>query len=305
MMSAAEVAGDMMCCAACGVGEVDDIKLTACDDCKSIRYCSDECQRDHRLKHKKACKKRAAELRDEILFKQPESSHLGDCPICFLPLSLDQKKSGLMACCSKLICRGCIYANAIREMEQKIESKCPFCRHPAPKSKEEADRNRMKRVKANDPVALREEGMRRLYEGDYKSAFEYLSKAAVFGDVEAHFELSVMYQKGEGVEMDEKIVLHHSEQAAISGHPMARRILGSIEYENGNHERAVKHFIIAAKLGDDNSLDILKKGYKEGFVSKEDFAAALRGHQSAVDATKSPQRQAANTEEVMKQMICV
>jgi TPR repeat protein len=163
----------------------------------------------------------------------------------------------------------------------------------------------MKRVKANDPVALREEGMRRLYEGDYKSAFEYLSKAAVFGDVEAHFELSVMYQKGEGVERDEKIVLHHSEQAAISGHPMARRILGSIEYENGNHERAVKHFIIAAKLGDDNSLDILKKGYKEGFVSKEDFAAALRGHQSAVDATKSPQRQAANTEEVMKQMICV
>jgi hypothetical protein len=28
-----------------------------------------------------------------------------------------------------------------------------------------------------------------------------------------------------------------------------------------------------------------------GFVSKEDFAAALRGHQAAVDATKSPQRE--------------
>ena len=32
---------------------------------------------------------------------------------------------------------------------------------------------------------------------------------------------------------------------------------------------------------------------KRGFVKKEDFAAALRGHQAAVDATKSPQRQAA------------
>jgi hypothetical protein len=39
-----------------------------------------------------ACKKRAAELRDEILFKQPENTHLGDCPICFLPLSLDLEK---------------------------------------------------------------------------------------------------------------------------------------------------------------------------------------------------------------------
>jgi hypothetical protein len=30
-----------------------------------------------------------------------------------------------------------------------------------------------------------------------------------------------------------------------------------------------------------------------GVVSKEDYAAALRGHQAAVDATKSEQRDAA------------
>ncbi len=55
----------------------------------------------------------------------------------------------------------------------------------------------------------------------------------------------------------------------------------------------MKHWIIAAKLGYDGSLNAIKEGYKEGFVSKEDFAAALRGHQSAVDATKSPQREVA------------
>jgi hypothetical protein len=228
-----------------------------------------------------------AELRDEILLKQPESSCYGDCPICFLPLSLDITKSNMTACCSKMICIGCSYANLIRQLEQKIERKCPFCRHPAPKSEEETVRIRMKRVEANDPVALREEGKGRLHEGDYKSAFEYLSKAAVFGDVEAHYELSVMYQNGEGVERDEKIVLHHSEQAAIGGHPNARRILGAIEYENGRHERA----IIAANLGHDRSLDVLKDCFKVGLVSKEDFAAALRSHQAAVDATKSPQRE--------------
>jgi hypothetical protein len=281
----------VMCCASCGVGEVDGIKLKACDGCKSVRYCSDECQMDHRSQHDRECKKRAAELRDEILFQQPESSYLIDCPICFLPLSLDPKKSSPIACCSKIICVGCDYANLIREREQKIEIKCPFRRHPTAKSKEEATQNRMKRVEANDPVALREVGKRRYNEGDYKSAFEYWIKAAELGDVAAHYNLSVMYRNGEGVEKDEKKKVYHLEVAAIGGHDFARYYLGAIEYENGRYERAFKHCMIAAALGDDDSLDALKKGYKEGYVSKEDFAAALRAHQAAVDATKSPQRE--------------
>ncbi len=34
--------------------------------------------------------------------------------------------------------------------------------------------------------------------------------------------------------------------------------------------------------------------YKDGDISKEEFAAALRAHQAAVDTTKSPQREAAD-----------
>ena len=69
--------------------------------------------------------------------------------------------------------------------------------------------------------------------------------------------------------------------------------LGCVEGDNGRHERAVKHFIIAANLGHDVALKTLKENFARGFVSKEDFAAALRAHQAAVDATKSPQREAA------------
>jgi tetratricopeptide (TPR) repeat protein len=283
----------MLRCAACGVAQVDDIKLKKCAACGSVRYCGDKCQKDHRSKHKKACKKWAAELRDEILFKQPEGTHLGDCPICLLPLSLDNIKSIVTECCSKMICYGCHYANVIREMEQKIEHKCPFCRHPRPKSEEEADRNRMKRIEKNDPVALREVGATRYKEGDYRSAFEYWTNSAELGDVDAHFNLSIMYKKGEGVEKDEKKKVYHLEVAAIGGHPIARYNLGSAEWENGRLDRAVKHLIIAANLGHDQSLETLKKIYKAGLTSKEDFAAALRGHQSAVDATKSPQREVA------------
>ena len=87
--------------------------------------------------------------------------------------------------------------------------------------------------------------------------------------------------------------MYHLEQAAIGGHPIARHNLGCKEKKNGRVDRAIQHMIIAAKLGCDSSLDALKDGFRGGLVSKEDFAAALRVHQAAVDATKSPQREAA------------
>ena len=91
------------CCASCGVAGVDDIELKECDNCDLVRYCSDACRELHRPEHAGKCRKQAAELRDEILFKQPGSNHFGDCPICCLPLSIDNTKSSLVGCCSKII----------------------------------------------------------------------------------------------------------------------------------------------------------------------------------------------------------
>jgi len=290
----------MMCCAACGIAGVDDIKLKKCTACYLVRYCSIKCQRDHRPQHKKECKKRAAELRDEILFKQPERSHLGECPICCLRLPLGQEKSTMMPCCSKFICNGCEYANSIYELEGCLQRKCPFCRHPVPDSEEETKRNMMKRVEANDPVAMRQMGGMRRREGDYDGAFEYWSEAAGLGDVGAHYQLSVVYREGLGAEKDKKKELHHLEEAAIGGELNARHNLGCVEGNNGRTERAMKHHIIAANMGHDGSLDALKLCYRDGLISKEVFAAALRGHQTAVDAMKSPQRKVA--EEALQRM---
>jgi TPR repeat protein len=85
------------------------------------------------------------------------------------------------------------------------------------------------------------------------------------------------------------------EEAAIGGHHVARFNLGCYEQRQSNYDRAIKHFIIAAKLGDDGTLALeeLKQGFQMGVVSKEDYEVALRGHQAAVDATKSEQRDAA------------
>ena len=289
----------MLMCTSCGItAEVDDVKLKNCNDCDLVRYCSIKCQKEHRPKHKRACKKRAAELRDELLFKQPDSSHHGDCPICCLPLQLDPKKSTMTGCCSKLICNGCDHANNIREWEERRDPLCPFCRKPTAETAEEFDKQNMKRIEANDPVAMNQWGGDQYDKGDYQSALTYFTRAAELGYVEAHFELSNMYRDGHGVEKDEGKETFHLEEAAIGGLPRARYKLGIGEWNNGKTERAVKHWIIAATQGDDDSINELMDVFREedGMVSKDDLAAALRAHQDAVDSAKSPQREAAEEE---------
>jgi len=210
-----------MCCASCGIKASDDIKLQKCTAYNLVKYCGVKCQREHRSQHERECKKRVAELRDEILFRQPESTNDGDCPICFLPLPIDQQKQKstatiILAFCSQAICDGCFYANRMREIEQSLQHRCPFCRHPAGKTKEawkeENKKGRMKRVEANDPVAMRELGSRYYDEWDYGSAIKYWRKAAELGDVVAHYQMSVMYWEGKGVQKkDTKKSIYHAE----------------------------------------------------------------------------------------------
>ncbi len=168
---------DMMCCASCGKAEVDNIKLKICTACKLLKYCSAQCQKNHRPLHKKACRQRAAEIRDDKLFQLPDGTHLDECPICCLPLPLDKNKSSISSCCCKRICNGCDYANQKREAEEGLEHKCPYCREPMPDTEEECDQNTMKRAKANDPAALNCLGDKYHDEGDYEKAFDYYRKA--------------------------------------------------------------------------------------------------------------------------------
>jgi tetratricopeptide (TPR) repeat protein len=295
MSSEEEAAAAVDMCACCGIGAVDDVKLKKCA-CDLVKYCSDGCRELDRPEHAGVCRKRLAEIHNDNLLKQPNSSHLGECPICFLPLSLDMTKSVFMSCCSKMICLGCNIANQKREIEGGLQHRCAFCREPLAKTKEESNKRMMKRIKKNDPVAMCRMGKMRHKEGDYETAFKYYTKAAEMGDAAAHYNLSGMYYDGEGVEKDVKKYKYHLEEAAIAGHPEARHNLGCEELDYNRFERAKKHFIFAANLGDHDSLEALRRIYANGFASKEDYAGALRGYQAAVQATKSPERERAEEE---------
>ncbi len=86
------------------------------------------------------------------------------------------------------------------------------------------------------------------------------------------------YHRGDiDIEKDKKIKqIYHSEQAAIAGHPDARYNLGCIEGGNdGKMDRAVKHWIIAAKLGCVRSVDKLKLCYRKGSQSTKKILLQL------------------------------
>ena len=116
----------------------------------------------------------------------------------------------------------------------------------------------------------------------------------------AHFLLCASYALGQGVEMNEKKKLYHMEKAAINGHVKARFNLGIHEWnlgvnegKEGSFDRAARHFIIAANFGCIKSLEKLKECYENGYASKDEYSIALRAYQNALDAMKSPQRDAA------------
>ena len=187
------------------------------------------------------------------------------------------------------MCDGCDYA----DFKSSGNNNCAFCREPAVDGDEEHDKRVMERVEVNDPAALNQMGAIHYQEGDYDKAFEYFKEAAELGDSRAHYQLGFMYGDGEGVEKDVEKGIHHWEKAAIGGHPVARHNLAYHEEKNGNTERAVKHLIIAANLGLEESMKELWKIYSAGNITKEELDVTLRGHQAAIDATKSAQRDAA------------
>ena len=94
-------------CANCGKHESDTVKLKNCTACRLVKYCGVDCQRAHRKLHKKACKQRVAELKDEQLYSQGLERPEGDfCPICTLPIPFRMNENSLsMTCCMKRIGR--------------------------------------------------------------------------------------------------------------------------------------------------------------------------------------------------------
>ena len=204
-------------------------------------------------------------ISDDELFKQPPLNE--DCPICLLCLPLLASGSVYKSCCGKMICCGCDYAPVYDNLGNEIiEEKCPFCRTPTHKSDEEYNERLQKRVEVGDAEAIFTLGCiyRNGEDGfpqDVVKSLELFVRAGDLGCAKAYCNVGYAYDFGHGVERDTKKGTQYYKLAAIGGEPMARYNLGNNELREGNMNRALKHFMIAAGGGYDNSLTRIQTLY--------------------------------------------
>ena len=258
-----------------------------------VKYCNAACKKKHRSKHKKQCERRVAELHDEALFK--EYPRRDDCPICFLPLPLEEDQVTFHACCGKVVCAGCIY-DIFKEASGRGKiGLCAFCREPNPTTDEEEYEWIKKLVDADNAYAFYtlggcyDRGVMGMPQ-DFAKANELWLRSGELGCHAAYYNLGYSFENGDGVEVDKKKAIHFWELGAMNGNVIARHNLGCEEVGAGNHNRACKHFILAAKAGYKKSLNRVKAGFMDGIVTKEEYANTLRAYQSRQDELKSDGR---------------
>jgi len=267
-----------------------------------VKYCNAVCKKVHKKKHKKECEEyirlaaeRAAKLHDEKLFEQPPPKE--DCPICFERLpTLIQGSSKYQTCCGKVICSACVLAPVYDNHGNKVaEEKCPFCRTLRPTSDEEILKRIEKRVEVGDAQAIFGLGIHHRdgrfgFKQDYNKALELFHRAGELGDAIACTSIGALYNDGQGVKVDKKKAIHYYELAAMKGDDVSRFNLAVIEERKGNWDRALKHHMIAVRVGYSDSLDYIKKWYSYGLVTKDDYTKALKAYQEYLAEIKSVQR---------------
>lgn len=236
-----------------------------------------------------ATKSGAAETSEEDLFKDPPPPE--ECPICLLTLPIMGTGQKYQACCGKLLCMGCIYAFQSKNNRRV----CPMCDAPEPTAHAQAIKMIKKRVALDDTYAIHQlghfynDGSMGLPQASKKAVNLWL-RAAELGLPRAHYSVGNAYCDGKGVEKNLAKAKNYWELSAVGGNVFARHKLGQLDCAV-DMDRAMRHFMIAAAAGYDDSLRQIKEAFKCGHATKDDFAKALRAHKEAKDAMRTDERE--------------
>ena len=224
-----------------------------------------------------------------------ERAEGGACTLCYLYIGFPMSRHSRMSfCCMKRVCNGCILA----ARQRGLLVACPFCRTPF--TDDEASQLAMirKRVDKGDAEAFYQLGGI-YYQGrlglakNVPRAIKLWTEAPELGSIDAQAALGLVYYYGDGVEEDKPRGIRLWQHAAMKGHVTSRHNLGAIEFQEGNYELAVQHWMISAKMGLEKSLNRIQEMFKAGQATKAQYTEALLGYRDAVEETKSPQREEA------------
>ena len=249
---------------------------------------------------------------DEDLFKLPPKE---ECPVCLLPMPNESSYIGYVSCCGNVICAGCdikesairLWTNEKREAKNpplpRIEATCPLCRTERVITDKLHYRRLRKRMDLNDNKAFYKMGSN--YEAgaiglpkDLDKAIEHFLRAVELGSANACWSLALLYLKGEvklksWLENPSKKIpptFHYFKLAAMRGHIAARYNIGVQAFQEGNVEVAMKHWMISAAAGNDDSLQQIRESYRIKKASKDHFEEALRAYQKAKEDMASEER---------------
>jgi len=291
----------MPACAECGGNKVEisstTKKCTSCDKKNNNETKEDLSSMDSGVDSTNADISKMKPVSDEILFQNPPPKE--DCQICFLPMphcaSLWDVEKMYKPCCGKMLCTGCFAASWDEMCQGNMKRCCPFCMVPMHNSPEEQVDRYKKRMELGDSYAIfmlgdmHRQGVSGLPK-DMNKAMEYYFRAAELGSSMAHYNIANEYYFGKVIEKDMEKAIYHVKLAAIGGHEVSRHNLGTAEANNGNMDRAIKHWIIAAKSGYNAALKSVQGAVRAGYVSRDEYMSILSECQSAYDSMRSEQR---------------
>ena len=131
---------------------------------------------------------------------------------------------------------------------------------------------------------------------DFERERELLLRAGELGRPNAYYKLGLIYEFGQGAAIDLDKATHYYKLAAVAGDHRARYNLGAHEWNAGNGKEAVKHLMISAGMGDDQSMEVMRLAYQKGHATNDEFEKALRTHKEAKIQLESHQREEARRE---------
>ncbi|EJK43869.1 hypothetical protein THAOC_37644 [Thalassiosira oceanica] len=304
-------------CANCGRHGSDTVKLKNCTACRLVKYCGVDCQRAHRKQHKKACKQRAAELKDEQLYSQglevrsapgrlphPERDIIMKiCGACERQLPDDAfsvEQRGLRQRIRR--CIACVAAgNELVLMKRGTtrdeDDVCSVCQLPLPIPMEESLLQPccMKRVCNGCILYGRKCGMcncpfcRTDVPTKESQVLAMVQKRVAVGDPVAICFLGAHHERGTyGLEKDTKRTDELCQQAAQLGVKEAHFILGNLHGcgEGGS----IRHYEEAAMCGHLLSrfnLGVWEYNGGRGHLALQHFLISAKlGHTASLDAVK-------------------
>ena len=245
--------------------------------------------------------------------------------LCMLPFPLSEDEINYCFTCGKTVCYGCVLSTGLvhsrncREFDvKKVVEKimtCPLCRtNHASYDDKFTLKALMGRVDAGQHEAMcrvgeffikgkmglrqdKAEGLkwyRRAVEaGSGKAARNIGTLKPDAGSGNAAYFLGDCYWQGDGVEQDHDKAFEYFQTAAELGHVYAFLVTGTMLMQRGEIEEGMLNYRKAAISGmsGDSLFNALRNGFRDGIITKDEYAFTLREHQKACNEMKSDGRE--------------